>query len=109
LAPCPSTAAPASNWSSRRPDGTGRGSIAGAGDRPAVIDVAVLDRFVILSQPDPNTMLTGTAALRVYDLATGRTVTLSTAASGVYTHDGVLWWSTGETSPVWHILDLRTA
>jgi hypothetical protein len=92
-----------------RPDGSGRRRIAGASAQAAVTDVAVLGRFEILSEPDANSDLTGTAGLLVYDIATGRTVTISAAATGAYTHDGMLWWSTGETDPVWHTLDLRTA
>ncbi|WP_433305153.1 hypothetical protein ACQP2F_17295 [Actinoplanes sp. CA-030573] len=91
------------------PDGSGRRRIAGGGAQAAVTDVAVLDRFEILSEPAPDSDLTGAAGLLVYDIATGRTVTISSAAGGVFTHDGMLWWSTGETDLVWHTLDLRTA
>jgi hypothetical protein len=92
-----------------QPDGSARRQIAGAGARAAVTDVAVLDRFEILSEPTASSDLTGTAGLLVYDIATGRTVTVSPAASGVYTHDGVLWWPTGQVDLAWHTLDLRTA
>jgi hypothetical protein len=91
------------------PDRSGRRRIAGSGAQAVVTDIAVLDRFEILSEPSPDSDLTGTAGLLVYDIATGRTVTLSAAASGVYTHDGILWWSTGETDLIWHVLDLHTA
>ncbi|MEU4158967.1 hypothetical protein [Actinoplanes sp. NPDC026670] len=92
-----------------RPDGADRRRVAGPGTQAAVSDVAVLDRFEILSEPGPDFDLTGTAGLVVHDLTTGRTVTLSAAADLAATKDGVLWWSTGtQETAVWHTLDLRT-
>jgi hypothetical protein len=92
-----------------RPDGSGRRRVAGRDTQAAVSDVAVLDRFEILSEPGPDFDLTGTAGLVVHDLTTGRTVTLSAAADLAATKDGVLWWSTGtREAAVWHTLDLRT-
>jgi hypothetical protein len=91
------------------PDGTARRPVAGPGARSAVDDVAVLGRFAIFTEPDAFSDLTGSAALIVYDLATGRTVLVSPAAGGVATHDGLLWWSTGQNVLLWHTLDLRTA
>jgi hypothetical protein len=92
-----------------RPDGSDRRRVAGKDTQAAVSDVAVLDRFEILSEPGPDFDLTGTAALVVHDLTTGRTVTLSAAADLAATKDGVLWWSTGaREAAVWHTLDLRT-
>ncbi len=91
------------------PDGSARKRIAGGGARAAVPDVAVLDRFEILSEPRPDSDLTGTEALLVHDIATGRTVDLSPAVDGAFSRGGVLWWSTGDLdSIVWHTLDLRT-
>jgi hypothetical protein len=92
------------------PDGSGRRRVAGSGAQAAVADVAVLDRFEILAEPGPDSDLTGTASLLVYDINTGRTVTVSVAAAGAFTRNGMLWWSTGDPdSLVWHTLDLRTA
>jgi hypothetical protein len=92
-----------------RPDGSDRRRIAGPNTQAAVSDVAVLDRFEILSEPGPEFDVTGVAGLIVHDLRTGRTVTLSTAADLAATKDGVLWWSTGtRETAVWHTLDLRT-
>ncbi|WP_433794516.1 hypothetical protein [Actinoplanes sp. CA-252034] len=92
-----------------RPDGSDRRRVAGPGTQAAVSDVAVLDRFEILSEPGADFDLTGTAGLVVHDLASGRTVTLSAAADLAATKDGVLWWSTGtQEAAVWHTLDLRT-
>ena len=93
-----------------RPDGSGRRRIAGGGAQAAVTDVAILDRFEILSEAGPTSDLTGAAGLVVYDISTGRTVQIAAAADGAYTRDGVLWWSTGAPDDtVWHSLDLRTA
>jgi hypothetical protein len=92
-----------------RPDGSDRRRVAGPNTQAAVNDVAVLDRFEILSEPGPNFDLTGTAGLVVHDLSTGRTVTLTAAADLAATRDGMLWWSTGtQQAAVWHTLDLRT-
>ncbi|WP_433829994.1 hypothetical protein ACQP2E_09670 [Actinoplanes sp. CA-015351] len=93
-----------------RPDGSERRRIAGPGTQAAVNDVAVLDRFEILSEPRPDSDLTGTAGLIVHDVRTGTTVTLSAAADLAASRDGMLWWSTGSReATVWHTLDLRTA
>jgi hypothetical protein len=43
-------------------------------------DVALLDRFEVLSETGPDSDLTGTAGLIVYDLLAGRTVDVSAAA-----------------------------
>ena len=92
------------------PDGSARRRIAGGGAQAAVADVAVLDRFEILSEAGPDSDLTGTAGLVVYDISTGRTVQIARAADGAYARNGVLWWSTGAPDDaVWHTVDLRTA
>ena len=91
------------------PDGTARRQIAGPGARSAVDDVAVQGRFEVFEEPDAYSDLTGTAALVVYDLATGRSVLVAPQAGDVSTHDGMLWWSTGQNDLIWHTLDLRTA
>jgi hypothetical protein len=91
------------------PDGTGRRRIAGSAGAAATTDVAELDRFEILSEGGPDSDLTGTEGLLVYDLRTGGTVDVSAAVSGAFCRGGVLWWSTGDQdNTVWHTLDLRT-
>jgi hypothetical protein len=91
------------------PDGTARQRIAGSAASAAVADVAVLDRFEILSESGPNSDLTGTSGLLVYDIARKRTVDISAEVSGAFSRGGVLWWSTGDQDNiVWHTLDLRT-
>ncbi|MET0426463.1 MAG: hypothetical protein ABW046_21525 [Actinoplanes sp.] len=91
-----------------RPDGATRRQIASGTAQAAVADVAALDRFVILTEPRPDSDLTGTAGLTVYDLWTSRTIEVAPEAAGVFTRNGVLWWSTGDDDITWHILDLRT-
>jgi hypothetical protein len=91
------------------PDGTARQRIAGGSARAALPDVALLDRFEVLSEPRADSDLTGTEALVIYDIATGRTVDVDSAADGAFSRGGVLWWSTGDQDNiVWHTLDLRT-
>ncbi|MFI7544038.1 hypothetical protein [Actinoplanes sp. NPDC049599] len=91
------------------PDGSGRRRIAGSTAGAAVTDVAVLDRFEILSETGPESDLTGTAGLLVYDITADRTVEVSPAADGAFSRGGVLWWATGDQdSLVWHTVDLRT-
>lgn len=93
-----------------RPDGTARRQVAGSGAGEAVGDVALLDRFEILSETEPNSDVTGTEGLVIYDLRSGRTVEVSAAVAVAFARGGVLWWSTAdEQAPTWHTLDLRTA
>jgi hypothetical protein len=91
------------------PDGSARSRIAGSTAGAAVPDVAILDRFEILSETGPDSALTGTAGLAVYDIGSRRTITVSAAVSGAFARGGVLWWSTGGLDDtVWHTIDLRT-
>ncbi|MEV4705067.1 hypothetical protein [Actinoplanes sp. NPDC049316] len=91
------------------PDGTSRRRIAGSTASAAVTDVAILDRFEILSEATPASDLTGTEILLVNDLRADRTVVVSVAAAGAFARHGILWWATGDQdSLVWHTLDLRT-
>lgn len=92
-----------------RPAGTDRERIAGGNARAALPDVALLDRFEVLSEPQPDSDLTGTEALVIYDLQTRRTVDVNVAVEAAFSRNGVLWWSTGDQDNlVWHTLDLRT-
>jgi hypothetical protein len=91
------------------PDGSARRRIAGSAAGAAITDVAVLDRFEILSETGPDSDLTGTAGLLVYDIKADRTVDITAAADGAFSRGGVLWWATGDQdSLVWHTVDLRT-
>ena len=92
------------------PDGTARRQVAGSAASEAIGDVALLDRFEILFESQPDSDLTGTQGLVTYDLRTGRTVDVSAAAAIAFARGGVLWWSTGDQQTLtWHTLDLRTA
>jgi hypothetical protein len=92
-----------------RPDGSDRKRIAGGEARAALPDVAILDRFEVLSEPRGDSDLTGTEALLIADLQTGRTIDVAPAVDGAFSRGGVLWWSTGDQDHiVWHTLDLRT-
>ena len=91
------------------PDGSARQRVAGSAAGAAVTDAAILDRFAVLSEAQPDSDLTGTEALLVYDLKTDRTVQISVAVTGAFARGGVLWWSTGDQDNLrWHTLDLRT-
>ncbi|MFI5493997.1 hypothetical protein [Actinoplanes sp. NPDC051859] len=91
------------------PDGSARRRIAGGEAGAAITDVAVLDRFEILSEARPDSDLTGTEGLLIYDLSDGRTIDVSEAVRGAFARGGVLWWSTGDQdSLLWHTVDLRT-
>jgi hypothetical protein len=92
-----------------RPDGTDRQRVAGATATASVVDVAVLDRFELLSVTGPDAAPTSSQQLLAYDLTTGRTVDVATGVGMVLCRGGVLWWSTGEDdATVWHTVDLRT-
>ncbi|MBV1856635.1 hypothetical protein [Catellatospora tritici] len=86
-----------------RPDGSDRfGTVTGAVNS-AVYDVAVLDRYEIYTR-------TGMAntELLVYDLTVRRAVVIGQGVGGVFTRNGMLWWSTGDNEAQrWHVLDLR--
>jgi hypothetical protein len=92
------------------PDGSARKRIAGGGASSAIVDVVPLDRFAVLSEAGPDSDLTGTERLLVYDIATGRTVDVGAQVNGAFCRAGVLWWSTGDQDALaWHSIDLRTA
>ena len=92
-----------------QPNGTGRRRIAGGAASSPITDVAPLDRFEILAEPEVDTDATGAQRLLVYDLATGRTVDLGAGVTGADYRGGVLWWSTGgDDHTQWHTIDLRT-
>ncbi|MFD0743941.1 hypothetical protein ACFQ1L_20545 [Phytohabitans flavus] len=93
-----------------RPDGSDRQTAADNGATPAIGDVAVLDRFEVLSG-DSSTIAAavGGQRLLVYDMKTRQLVAVADAASRVSYRAGVLWWATNAgTNTTWHTLDLRT-
>jgi hypothetical protein len=91
------------------PDGTAAELVAEGTAETVIADVAPLDRFEVLGEMGPNSAQTGNVQLRIFEVATRRTVQVSPDAGRIGYLNGVLWWSTGNlTSYVWHSLDLRT-
>lgn len=92
-----------------RPDGADRRPVAAGGATASLVDVAVLDRFEVLSIADAQATAIGAQRLHLYDVRTGRTVTVAVGVGMVLYRGGMLWWSTGGTDDtVWHTLDLRS-
>jgi hypothetical protein len=91
-----------------RPDGSQRRQVAAAEVTAAVVDVAILDRFDLVSYlPDPSVMRP--AQLLLYDLRSATFTLISEAAVSVGTGNGVLWWSEpGKQAGDSYALDLRT-
>lgn len=91
-----------------RVDGSQRRKVAGGTAASAVMDVALLDRFEVLSMTDARTAALTEQRLMLYDIAGDRMVVAAERAGSVLARDGALWWSTGvdETSS-WQVLDLR--
>jgi hypothetical protein len=93
----------------QRPDGADRQLVPGGELLPAIGDVAPLDRFEVLIQAGPDSELTRTGPLVVYEIPTRRTVQLSPNAATIAYRQGVLWWSnTTQDTTTWHTIDLRT-
>lgn len=91
-----------------RPDGRERRTIADGSAGAAVADVAVLDRFEILTVTGPEVVAASTRLL-VHDIGAGTSVAVADGVDDVASRGGVLWWSTGdEADRRWHVLDLRT-
>ncbi len=93
----------------KRVDGTGRRAIGGITRTPLNTDVALLDRFEVLSSPVSTSAIASSVRLSLHDLRDDRVVTLESAASdGFGSRSGFVWWSTGDNETVqWHVLDLR--
>ncbi len=92
-----------------RPDGSDRQRVAGGQASAATADVALVDRFEVLSQSGSTGSATSSQQVMLYDAAKKRTVLVSKAAGTVFARGGVLAWSTGDQETlVWHALDLRT-
>jgi hypothetical protein len=96
-----------------RPDGSDRHRIAGGAEALSVVDVALLDRFEVLTaedsrSADPLLVDTATRSLLLYDEKTRTTVTIADHAGIVTARAGTLWWSTGVAGKAasWHALDL---
>jgi hypothetical protein len=87
-----------------RPDGSQRRRIAGGTASAATSDVALLDRFEIMTQGNASKQ-----NLILYDIGTQKLVTVAADVGTVLARGGMLWWSTGQQEvAIWHALDLRT-
>ncbi|GAA1870713.1 hypothetical protein [Asanoa iriomotensis] len=92
-----------------RVDGTQRRRVAGPDVGFPVTDVAVLDRFELLTSLDPATRAAQGRPLSVYDLTRDQTVSVAADAVSVVSRGGWLWWSSGfENRLSWSAVDLRT-
>jgi hypothetical protein len=92
-----------------RSDTTARRRMAGALASASTADVALLDRFEVLSQGGASGTPASSQQLMLYDAAKDRTVIVSQGVGVVFARGGVLAWSTGDNEAlVWHALDLRT-
>jgi hypothetical protein len=87
-----------------RPDGSDRHRIAGGTVTASAPDVALLDRFEVLTSGSG-----GSRSVQLYDVKTRTTAQVTGGATTVVARDGALWWSTGaRESAQWHVLDLTS-
>ncbi|MFD0741620.1 hypothetical protein ACFQ1L_06660 [Phytohabitans flavus] len=93
-----------------RPDGGDRRRVAGGAATASVIDVALLDRFEVLSQSGGDgSAPISSQQLLLYDLKEQRVVVVADGVGIVQSRGGLLWWSTGDNeTTAWHTIDLRT-
>jgi hypothetical protein len=92
-----------------RPDGSAHRVIADGNPATVISDVAVLDRYEVISQLTPASELTGNIQLLLYEISTRRTAEVSADAFSVAYRAGILSWSTGtQQSFIRHALDLRS-
>jgi hypothetical protein len=74
-----------------------------------VADVALLDRFEVVTIGPATTGAPAAVEVSLYDLVNGQLVLIAPAAAAVGARGGFLWWSTGDATPAtWRLLDLRT-
>ena len=90
------------------PDGSARIRVAAGAVSSAVTDVALVDRFEILTSTIPDSE-PDNLKLVLYDVTANRSSLLVAAAATVNGRGPVVWWSTGDGESVtWYALDLRT-
>lgn len=73
-----------------RPDGTSRQRVAGGVATAAVIDVAILDRFEVLTLADAQRTATDSQQLLLYDVRDQQTVVVAEGSGLVLCRDGIL-------------------
>jgi hypothetical protein len=92
-----------------RPDGSGRRVVPPDAGTPAMTDVALLDRFGVLTAPTSTDVNSALQRLVLDDLTANRQVTVDTGVTQVGGYGTWLWWSTGDQETLtWHLLDLST-
>jgi hypothetical protein len=90
------------------PDGTARIRVAAGAVTSAITDVALADRFEILTSTIPDAGADN-LKLVLYDVTTNRSTLLVAAAGTVQGRGSIVWWSTGDDLAVtWYAVDLRT-
>jgi len=90
----------------QHPDGSDRRRIAGAEANAVIGDVALLNRFEPLGVAGPSDAVGRDLVL--YDIKSGKTVSVASGVDVIRARLGVLWWSTGSDADLtWHSLDLR--
>lgn len=91
----------------RRPDGSARRAVPVDAGTPATADVALLDRFAVLTAPTSGDIDNAVQRLVLDDLTADRQVTVDTGVTRVGGYGAWLWWSTGDQETLtWHLLDL---
>jgi hypothetical protein len=92
-----------------RSDGSQRRKVASGQASSSTADVALLDRFEVLSQNGSGTSATSSQQLMLYDAASNKTVAVANGVGVVFARGGLISWSTGDNEALtWHALDLRT-
>jgi hypothetical protein len=91
-----------------RPDGSDRRRVASGLVSAAIGDVAVLDRFEVLTLAGRDGSATSNQQLMLYDAPKKRTIQVANGVGTVLCRAGILWWSTGDNETLrWHALDLH--
>jgi hypothetical protein len=92
-----------------RPDGSGRRVVPPDAGSPTMTDVALLDRFAVLTAPTSTDVNSALQRLVLDDLSTNQQVTVDTGVTRVGGYGTWLWWSTGDQETLtWHLLNLST-
>jgi hypothetical protein len=93
----------------RRPDGSGARLVPPDAGTPATAEVALLDRFAVLTAPTSSDVNSALQRLVVDDVTADRWVTVEVGVTRVGGYGSWLWWSTGDQETLtWHLLDLST-
>jgi hypothetical protein len=92
----------------RRRDDSAATRVNADGEDAITVDIAVLDRFELLSAPLAVQQASTSQKLSIYDLKTDQHIPIA-VTTGLGTHGSWLWWSTGDNETrTWHLLNLAT-